>query len=235
MRYSGMVILAAVLISGCGTNKSTMNGSESGGWQKLFDGKSIEGWHTYGKTTAGSDWKVQDGAIYLDAPNKTAGQGGDLVTNAEFDNYHLKLEWKISKNGNSGIIFNVHEDPAKYPATYNTGPEMQVLDNDGHTDGKIFKHRAGDLYDLIASSTEPVKPVGQWNKVEIISNNGKLDFILNGEKIVSTAMWDDNWKQMVAGSKFKTMPGFGIYKTGKIALQDHGNEVWYRNIVIKKL
>lgn len=235
MKYFCLVILSAILISGCGVNKSIMNGAKSQGWQKLFDGTSTEGWHTYGKATAGSDWKVQDGAIYLDAKNRTAGQGGDLVTNEEFDNFHLKLEWKISKNGNSGIIFNVHEDPVKYPATYNTGPEMQVLDNDGHADGKILKHRTGDLYDLITSNKEPVKPVGQWNKVEIISNNGKLDFILNGEKIVSTTMWDDNWKQMIAGSKFKTMPGFGIYKTGKIALQDHGNDVWYRNITIKRL
>jgi hypothetical protein len=112
---------------------------------------------------------------------------------------------------------------------------MQVLDNDGHADGKINKHRAGDLYDLIASSSEPVKPVGEWNLVEIISNNGKLDFKLNGKNIVSTTMWDAQWNSMVAGSKFKTMPGFAFYKSGKIALQDHGDEVWYRNIEIKKL
>ncbi len=235
MKYFHLVILAVLLTSGCGINKGKMKGSESQGWQKLFNGTSTEGWHTYGKPTAGTAWKVQDGSLYLDAKNKAAGQGGDLVSNEEFDNFHLKLEWKISKNGNSGIIFYVHEDPAKYPATYNTGPEMQVLDNDGHADGKINKHRSGDLYDLIASSKEPVKPVGQWNQVEIISNNGKLDFLMNGEKIVSTTMWDDNWKKMVAGSKFKTMPGFGIYKSGKIALQDHGDEVWYRNVVIKKL
>ncbi len=235
MKYLSLVILASILMSGCNTNKKTMNASEGRGWQKLFNGTSTDGWHSYGKSAAGADWKVQDGAIYLDAKNRTAGQGGDLVTNEEFKNFHLKLEWKISKNGNSGIIFNVHEDPSKYTTTYNTGPEMQVLDNDGHADGKIFKHRTGDLYDLIASSKEPVKPVGQWNQVEIISNNGKLNFVLNGENIVSTTMWDDNWKQMIAGSKFKTMPGFGIYQSGKIALQDHGNEVWYRNIEIKKL
>lgn len=238
MKKISMIILSAVILSGCAASKNNMSSSKASevkGWQKLFDGKSTQGWHTYGKTTAGSAWKIDDGVIYLDAKNKLEGQGGDLVTNEEFDNFHLKMDWKISKNGNSGIIFYVKEDPSKYSATYNTGPEMQVLDNDGHSDGKIFKHRSGDLYDLIASSSEPVKPVGEWNKVEIISNNGKLDFMMNGVKVVSTTLWDENWRQMVAGSKFKTMPGFGIYKSGKIALQDHGDEVWYRNIEIKKL
>jgi hypothetical protein len=112
---------------------------------------------------------------------------------------------------------------------------MQVLDNAGHDDGKIIKHHAGDLYDLISCSQETVKPVGEWNQVEIISNNGKLDFILNGTNVVSTTMWDDNWKKLVAGSKFKDMPDFGTYKKGRIALQDHGNMVSYRNIMIKKL
>lgn len=233
MKFFSVTIVAAVLLAGCGTGKNSMSNS-GGGWQKLFDGKTTNGWHTYGKTTAGTDWKVVDGALYLDAANKTEGQGGDLVTNEEFTNYHLKLQWKISKGGNSGIIFNVHEDP-KYSATYTTGPEMQVLDNDGHPDGKITKHRSGDLYDLIKSRVENVKPVGEWNTAEIILNNGMLELIQNGESVVKTTMWDDNWKQMVAGSKFKTWPAFGIYKTGKIALQDHGNGVWYRNISIKKL
>ena len=237
MRYFKLIILSAALLSGCGSGKINMSGSTTAekGWQKLFDGKTTSGWHSYGKTTAGSDWKVEDGAIYLDAKNRQEGQGGDLTTNESFDNFHLKMEWKISKNGNSGIIFYVNEDTAKYPSSYNTGPEMQVLDNNGHADGKIHKHRAGDLYDLIASSSEPVNPVGEWNKVEIIANNGKLDFMMNGKNIVSTNMWDDQWKEMVAGSKFKTMPGFSIYKSGKIALQDHGNEVWFRNIEIKQL
>lgn len=202
-------------------------------WVKLFDGKTTEGWHTYGKTDVGEVWKVEDGALYLDAAIKTGR--GDIVTNEEYDNFHFKADWKIAKNGNSGIIFYVNEEPEKYKATYNTGLEMQVLDNDGHPDAKINKHRAGDLYDLIASKTEPVKAVGEWNTAEIISNNGKLDLMLNGEKIVSTTIWDEDWKKMVAGSKFKTMPGFGIYKSGKIALQDHGDAVWYRNIMIKKL
>ncbi len=235
MKFLSYTILAAVILSACGSGKDAMNSSGNKGWQKLFDGKTTTGWHTYGKTSAGSDWKVADGALFLDAKNRTAGQGGDLVTDQEFTNYHLKLDWKISKNGNSGIIFNVNEDPDKYKATYNTGPEMQVLDNDGHADGKIIKHRAGDLYDLIQSRKENAKPVGEWNTSEIILNNGQLEFIQNGESIVKTTMWDDNWTQLIAGSKFKTWPGFGAYKTGKIALQDHGDEVWYRNIVIKEL
>lgn len=207
------------------------------GWVSIFDGKTTNGWHSYGQEKAGANWTIVDGAIFFDTDKKESTgskSSGDLVTDKEYDNFHLKLEWKISRNGNSGIIFYVHEDTAKFKATYHTGPEMQVLDNDGHSDGKIIKHRSGDLYDLISSSIETVKPVGEWNQAEIIANNGKLDFVLNGSNIVSTTMWDDNWKKLVAGSKFKGMPGFSIYKKGRIALQDHGNMVWYRNIKIKE-
>jgi hypothetical protein len=112
---------------------------------------------------------------------------------------------------------------------------MQVLDNAGHPDAKIIKHMAADLYDLISSSPLTVKKAGEWNQVEIISNNGQLEFYLNGPKVLSTTMWDDNWKKMIKGSKFKDMPDFGTYKKGRIGLQDHGNRIWYRNIKIKKL
>jgi hypothetical protein len=210
---------------------------KSEGWQLLFDGNTTKGWHVYNHKTDGSAWKVADGALYLDTAQKKDWQvvgGGDIVTDEEFENYDFKIDWKISPNGNSGLIFNIKEDP-KYEYTWHTGPEMQVLDNAGHADSKINKHRAGDLYDLIASSPEAVKPPGEWNHVEIISNKGSLEFHLNGTKVMSTTMWDDNWKKMIAGSKFKAMPGFGTYKTGRIGLQDHGNAVWFRNIMIKKL
>lgn len=205
-------------------------------WTPLFDGTSTEGWHTYGSDSVGQAWKVENGALYLDPAAKQAGQtGGDLVTDEEYDNFHLKLDWKVAKNGNSGIIFYVKEDTAKYQNTYNTGLEMQVLDNEGHPDAKINKHRSGDLYDLIASSPETVKPAGEWNHVEIISNNGQLELYQNGEKVVTTTLWDDNWRAMVEGSKFADMEDFGTFKSGKIALQDHGDAVWFKNIEIKEL
>ena len=211
---------------------------QEGEWISLFDGNTTDGWHTYGKQTVGKAWKVDNGTLHLDASKKKDWQtsdGGDLVTDDTFDSFHLQLDWKIAKNGNSGIVFYVQEDPAKYEHTCNTGLEMQVLDNDGHPDAKIHKHRAGDLYDLIASKPENVKPAGEWNQVEIISDDGRLEFHQNGEKVVSTTLWDDNWRKLVAGSKFASMPGWGTFKSGKIALQDHGDNVWYRNIRIKKL
>lgn len=208
------------------------------GWISLFDGKTTTGWHSYGKATVGEAWKVADGALYLDTTQKEGWQikgGGDIVTNDEYENFDLKLDWKIAPNGNSGIIFYVNEDTAKYKYVWHTGPEMQVLDNNGHPDAKIPKHRAGDLYDLISCSKETVKPAGDWNEAEIVADKGKLDLFLNGTNVVSTNMWDSAWKKLVAGSKFKDMPAFGTFTKGHIALQDHGNAVWYRNIKIKKL
>ncbi len=208
------------------------------GWQLLFDGKTTKGWHKYGGDPVGTAWKVKDGYLYLDTSVKENWQikdGGDIVTDSVFDNFHFKLEWNISKGGNSGIIFYIHEDSVKYDWAWHTGPEMQILDNDGHADGKFPKHRAGDLYDLISSSKETVKKPGEWNLAEVKCVNGKLDLFLNGENVVSTQLWDDAWKKLVAGSKFKDMPDFGIYKKGRIGLQDHGNEVRFRNIKIRKL
>jgi hypothetical protein len=206
-------------------------------WISLFDGQTLNGWSKYGGGEVGKAWKVENGELFLDATNKAgwqSGDGGDIVTNEEFENFHLKYEWKIAQNGNSGVMFFVHEAPEfQYP--WNTGPEMQVLDNAGHPDAKIISHRAGDLYDLIVSSEETVKPYGEWNQAEIIANNGKLDLVLNGKTIVSTTMWTPEWEALIAKSKFKDMAGFGKYKKGKIALQDHGDLVHFRNIVIKKL
>jgi hypothetical protein len=221
------------------TSMNTLTAKErTDGWELLFDGSSTNGWHTYGYNSVMKGWVVKDGSLSLDVNDRKDVEvpgSKDILTDKEFENYHFKTDWKMSPKGNSGIIFNIHEDKAKYPATYQTGPEMQVLDNDGHPDGKIIKHRAGDLYDLISSSSEPVKPVGEWNTAEIMLNKGKLGFYLNGVHIINTSMGDDNWNKMVAGSKFKSMTGFGTFKSGKIALQEHGHDVWFRNIKIRRL
>ena len=112
---------------------------------------------------------------------------------------------------------------------------MQVLDNAAHPDAKIIKHRAGDLYDLISVSKETVKPAGEWNQVRIVANNGALDFYLNDAHVLHTTLWDESWQALVASSKFKNMPGFAAFRSGRIALQDHGDNVWYRNIRIRRL
>lgn len=243
MKRTGLILLTAVSIAACNSqsekkaDEPAVDKTDSG-WVSLFDGKTLTGWHNYGKTTVGEAWKIADGTLYLDTTKKAGwqtAQGGDIVSAEEYENFDLKLEWKIAPGGNSGIIFYVHEDTTKYKYVWQTGPEMQVLDNDLHSDGKIPKHRAGDLYDLISCKTETVKKPGEWNEAEIIAKDGKLDFFLNGTNVVSTTLWDDAWKSLVAGSKFKEWPDFGTYKKGHIALQDHGNTVWYRNIKIKRL
>lgn len=238
-----IVFLLALVSMACNNSKKMTNSSSANEeWISLFDGKTTKGWHTYGKTTIGKAWKVEDGVLRLDAAAKKEWQtaeGGDIITDESFENFHLKLDWKIAPKGNSGIIFYIHEDPSKYKYPWETGPEMQVLDNGtatnpGHPDGKIISHRAADLYDLVVAK-EKVKPAGEWNTAEIIANQGKLVFRMNGEDVLETTMWDENWKQMVAKSKFKSMPGFGTFKQGKIGLQDHGDDVWFRNIMIRKL
>ncbi|SHM21456.1 DUF1080 domain-containing protein [Chitinophaga sp. CF418] len=231
-----VLALSLITLSTSAQELNTLTAKEKkAGWKLLFNGSNTEGWHTYLQKDASAAWKVQDGALALDQEAKKNGApGGDLVTNDEYENYELTLEWKISEGGNSGIIFGVHEDP-QFKATYLTGPEMQVLDDAKHPDGKYPKHNSGDLYDLKKSEKNAVKPTGEWNKVKILKKDGKLTFWLNGVKTVETTMGSEEWKTLLANSKFKTWKGFGEYAKGHIALQDHGNEVWYRNIKIHVL
>ena len=252
MNRTFLILLTAIAIGGCNSpakkdsaaSDSTAAAapaaadSSSNAFVPMFDGKTTKGWHTYGKDSVGGAWKAQDGTLHLDASKKRDWQtknGGDIVSDQEYENFDFKVEWKISRAGNSGIMFYVKEDPAKYQYAWYTGPECQVADNDENEDGKLIKHQAGDLYDLMSISKKVVKPAGQWNKVEIVANNGKLDITINNEHVLSTTLWDDAWKKLVAGSKFKEWPDFGTFKTGRIALQDHGADVWFRNIEIKKL
>lgn len=204
----------------------------------LFDGKTLSGWHTYKKTEPLSAWRVVDGTIYCD-PSDKEGRG-DLVSNQKFKDFELRLEWKISRRGNSGIMFGVQELPA-YDRAWNTGPEMQVIDK-VYLDSLIklkptkpSKHQAGALYDLIPVDGSFAKPSGEWNKVVIRRNNNLLTYWLNGKKIVEIQMGSEGWYRMVARSKFKDYLGFAAFEEGSIAFQDYRNEVWYKNISIKRL
>jgi hypothetical protein len=244
MKLIGFIVAVTIVLSACNSsnNNTTVNGTgttnKNRGWNYLFDGITTKGWHTYGQDTIGRAWKVEDSTLHLDASLKGDWQtknGGDIITDDEYENFDLKLEWKISEGGNSGIVFYSHEDTSKYKYAWESGPEMQICDNVNNEDGKVYKSRAGELYELMAISKDVIKPAGEWNAIEIIANKGKLDFNINGEHVLSTTMWDDNWRKLMAGTKFEKMPGFGTYKKGKISLQDHGADVWFRNIKIKKL
>ncbi|MCB0655697.1 MAG: DUF1080 domain-containing protein [Saprospiraceae bacterium] len=239
----GLALLLMTMFS-CKPNASQEQAMEQpavapqSNWTVLFDGTSLDAWKGYLTDTIGSAWKIEDGALTRDVSQKDAEGtplgGGDLITREDFDNFVMELEWKIATCGNSGILFGVIESP-EYAKTYFTGPEMQVLDNSCHPDAKIPKHRAGDLYDLIACREETVKPAGEWNAVRMTIDQGKGVFNLNGTDVVQFDMNNPSWQEMIAGSKFHEWHAFGTAKSGKIALQDHDEQVWFRNIRIRRL
>lgn len=205
---------------------------KNSGWVSLFDGQSLDQFKGFNTDKISSKWKVDDGAIYFDPEIK--GDGGDLMTKESYKDFELNLEWKISNCGNSGIFFNVVEDK-KHCCTWQTGPEMQILDNTCHPDTKYETHRAGDLYDMLPCEYVTVNPALQWNKVRIISKDGNVEFWLNGYKVVDFAIGNEDWSKMISKSKFKDMTDFGQSDSGHIALQDHGDPVWFRNIKIRRL
>ena len=206
---------------------------KAAGWELLFNGKNLDGWRTFKQDKAGAAWKIQDNAIAL--TKEKGSSGGDIITDKQYENYELVLEWRIQNCGNSGIIFNVQEGDG-FDYVWQTGPEVQVLDDVCHPDAQYVTHRAGDLYDMIECNRATVKPAGEWNQVRlIIRNNGMTEQWLNGRKVVEYEMFTKEWETMISKSKFKDMKGFGTYKKGHIALQDHGDLVWFRNIKIKPL
>ncbi len=206
-------------------------------WKVLFDGTSFDGWQLYGGGEVPPEWKLEDGAMVFYPPEKRPkGAQYNINTVHDFTNFELSLEWRISKNGNSGVFWGIHEDPEEAP--YKSGPEIQVLDNKGHPDSKAGKtHQAGALYDMVAPIKDTTKPVGEWNTMVLYVNYaqsiGHVD--LNGERIVDFPLDNQEWNNLVAKSKFADWAGFGTYKKGKIGVQDHGDVVAFRNIKIKEL
>ena len=149
-----------------------------------------------------------------------------------YEDFELRLEWKISPGGNSGIMFGVSETTRR---TYEAGPEMQVLDNAGHPDGAAPVTSAGSNYALHAPSLDVTRPVGEWNEVRLIVVERRVEHWLNGQQIVTYQLGSDEWERLVAESKFVQWPEYGRQAEGHIALQDHGNHVWYRMIRIRRI
>jgi len=227
MRKLIAVLLAAGLLGvTVQAAENTLTPTEKAdGWVLLFDGKTTQGWRSYKKAEALPQWQVIDGVLTL-----TGGGGGDLVTDKEYGNFELSFDWRISKMGNSGVMYHVSEAAGDHP--YLSGPEYQLLDN---AHGEPPLETAGSLFGLYAPSKDVTKPVGEFNHGVIKVDHGHVEHWLNGVKIVEYTLNSDDFKKRVAGTKFEKWPEFARHETGLIALQDHGDGVAFRNIKIHVL
>jgi len=199
---------------------------KAAGWRLLFDGESTAGWRNYGKPTISDGWKVQDGAL------TRVGAGGDIITNDEFGNFELTIDWKIEPGGNSGIFYRASEEKDEI---YWNAPEMQVLDDAKHPDGQNPLQSAGAAYDLYPAPRGHVRPGGEWNTARLVVNGNHVEQWLNDFKMVEFELGSRDWDSKIAGSKFKPHAQFGKNAQGHIGLQDHGNVVAFRNIKIRVL
>ena len=200
----------------------------------LFDGKTLAGWHGFNQTGAVKNWVVEDGALVCLGAAKEA-HGGDIVTDGSYANFELSWDWKVNKGSNSGVLYHVIED-AKYQAPYETGPEYQVIDDVGFP-GKLEDwQKAGADYAIAApNAKKKLKPVGEWNNSKIVYNRGQVEHWLNNEKIVEFDVSGEMWKMQRTTGKWKDYPDYAKATSGKIALQDHGDKAYFKNIKIKGL
>jgi len=232
---SPILILALLVSCQNSVDQETTAHGAAEEWTDLFNGEDLDGWRSYGEESAGSNWIVADGALVLDVDEATeAMTAGDLITEGQYENFELELEWKISEGGNSGIFFGVQEIAGQNVA-YETGIEMQILDDDRHADGKNPETRAGSCYALYPPPEDVVRPVGEYNEVRLIVRDGDVEHWLNGQKIVKYTIGSDDWSKRVAASKFSSWEHFARYRKGHIALQDHTDRVWFRNIRLREL
>jgi len=221
-------------------NKLTADEAKAG-WVLLFDGTTSNGWRGYNKTEFPKGWEVVDGTLHCIGTGKGeagAENGGDIIYDKKFKNFDLKLEWKVQEGGNSGIFY-LGQEVKDWPI-YKTAPEMQILDNERHPDAQLGKdgnRQAGSLYDLIPAKPQNAKPAGEWNSVEIICYKGTVVHKQNGATVVEYHLWTDDWKKLVKDSKFPNLneKWADVAPEGYIAFQDHGDNVWFRDIKIKEL
>lgn len=231
MKRLAITIGLCLLLWGChaaGTLPQLSTDEQNSGWKLLFDGKTFNGWRGFKLDHVPPGWEItKKGELYFNKEGK-----GDIMTVDEFGDFELQLEWKISKGGNSGIFFWVTEDE---DAEWKTGPEMQVLDNLRHPDGRNPMTSAGSNYALNAPVKDVTRKVGEYNEVRVVVKGTHIEHWLNGVKIVEYEIGSPDWEALVAASKFAIMPKYGRNRKGHIVLQDHGDKVWYRNIRIRPL
>jgi len=228
------IILASATIAFC-LLLTNSPAQDKGKWISLFDGKTLKGWHGYNKGDAPvKNWTIIDGALVcLGAAPDAAG--GDLVTDGKYENFILEWEWKVDKGSNSGVMYHVIEDK-KYHSPYQTGPEYQIIDDVNFPEKLEEWQKAGADYAMHPANTnKKLAPVGEWNSSKIVFNHGHVEHWLNGKKIVEFTAWDKDWDNKKTNGKWKGYPDYGTAKTGFIALQDHGNKAYYKNIRIRPL
>lgn len=232
-RETDLIEGAATEAAGDDTANSLTSAEQQEGWQLLFDGTSLAGWKGFKTDSISSKWLIDDNAIhfYPDEP----GSGGDIITRDVFQNFELSFEWKIGECGNSGVIYLV-EEADEHENTWVTGPEYQILDDACHPDAENGDDRtAGSAYDVYPVTEDVVLPAGQWNESRIVVNDGRVEHWLNGTRVVEYELGNEDWDARIADSKWTEYPNFGTVTEGHIALQDHGDPVWYRDIKIRRL
>ncbi len=208
------------------TDASTEGHSdEEAVWQTLFDGTSLDAWRGYSTEKRSAGWVVEDGVLF-----RKSG-GGDLVTKEAFGDFELTLEWRVAPGSNSGIIYRVRLGDG---APYMSGLEYQVLD-EAHGDAANLITNAGALYGMYDTDKSVMRPAGEWNQTRIVVVGNHVEHWLNGKQVVSCELWSDDWNERLKKSKFAGWPQFGRTTKGHIALQDHSDPVWYREIKIREL
>lgn len=235
-----VVLCAMIFLASCSSSKSTSSSTststtmsnDNDRWISLFDGKTLNGWRTYQNKQSDS-WTVADGVLHCKgSTDDKSDMRADLITNDQYDNFEFSLDWKISPQGNSGIIYLFNEDN---PASYLSGPEYQLIDDANYPQKLEDWQKTGANYAMNPAPAAAPKPVGEWNTTKILVKDGHVEHWLNSSKIVEYQIGSDEWKANKANGKWKDAAQYGTVKKGHIALQDHGSEAWFRNIKIRKL
>lgn len=233
--YTGAAVLALLfIIAACEAPETqVVEDKQEEEWQTLFAGDGFDRWKGFQSDSIPGKWVVDDNAIHYDP--EAEGSGGDIVTRDEYGNFELSFDWKISECGNSGVIYLASES-GDYEQPWNTGPEYQILDNTCHADAEVGTHRqAGANYDVHGPAEDLTRPAGEWNEARIVVDSMRVEHWLNGTMVVEYELGSDEWEERVAESKWTEYPGYGTMREGRIALQDHGDPVWFRNIRIREL